>query len=224
MKQVILIILLLVVFFPLQATTLRQAYESAQSTSEYDKYLELTTGQIYTGGLLIGKVLNAVTSELSGLEGQDVRIEGNGAILDLQGEQISISYCQNKLDIDNCIIINGNVRYRGLVQPDTSFLPTGYVKYCTFYQPQDYAIRLQGAGDGIAIKRNIFVDAVDTGPDFIYTNGVSSPSIITGANVAISVFYNTYGVPELLNNWSYHSDSDINADSTRHIVALCEYG
>jgi len=224
MKKLLVILLFFVVLVNLNATTLKQAFEQAQPLGKYDKYLQLNTGQVYSGGLLIGKVINAVTSDLTGPEGGDIRIEGNGAILDLEGEQICISYCNNKLDIDNCIIINGNIRYRGTVFPDTSFVPTGFVKYCTFYKPQDYAVRLQGAGDSIIVERNIFVDAINTGPGYIYTNGSSAPMIITGANVAISVFENTYGTPSLLDNWSYHTEDDINADSTRHFVALCEYG
>ncbi|MBS3741741.1 MAG: hypothetical protein KGY75_06925 [Candidatus Cloacimonetes bacterium] len=224
MKKILFLSLLLFAAVNLSAISLKQVYESAPAAGGYDKYLELETGHIYTGGLLIGKVLDPVNSELSGYEGRDVRIAGNGAILDLQGEQLCISYCENELAIDNCIIINGNIRFRGIAQPDTTSMPTGFVKYCTFYNTDDYGVRLQGAGDSITIERNIFVDAVDTGPGFIYTNGTSTPLIITGANVAISVFYNTYGIPNLLHNWSFHTEPAINADSTRHFVALCEYG
>jgi len=224
MKRILTLSLLLLVSLNLSAISLKEAYQTASAAGGYDRYMELETGQIYTGGLLIGKVLDPVTYELSGYEGKDVRIEGNGAILDLQGEQICISYCENKLAIDNCIITNGNIRFRGMAQPDTTIMPTGFVKYCTFYKTDDYGVRLQGAGDSITIERNIFVDAIDTGPGFIYTNGTSTPFIITGANVAISVFYNTYGIPNLLDNWSFHTKPAVNTDSTRHFVALCEYG
>jgi hypothetical protein len=42
--------------------------------------------------------------------------------------------------------------------------------------------------------------------------------------VAISIFYATYGIPTLLDNWSYHSEEEINLDGTKHFVELCEYG
>jgi hypothetical protein len=46
-------------------------------------------------------------------EGVDVKLVGNGAMIDLQGEQICMSYCSNRLDIEDCVIINGNIRFRG---------------------------------------------------------------------------------------------------------------
>lgn len=208
----------------LHSTSLKQMYETASNMGEYDKYLVLETGETYTGGLLIGKIFNPIIADLTGPDGLDVRIEGNGAILDLEGEQICISYCNNKLDIDNCIIINGNIRYRGINNTLGSEIPTGYVEYCTFYQPHDYAIRLQGAGSDIRIERNIFMDAVNTGDDFTYLNGSPLEWLPTGSNVAISIFYGTYGVPTLVDNWSYHSDEEINAIDENHFVELCEYG
>ena len=224
MKKILLLSFLLILGFNAHSVTLKEVYEIAPNMGEYDKFLVLETGMTYTGGLLIGKIFDPIIADLSGQEGLDVRIEGNGAILDLEGEQISISYCNNKLDIDNCIIINGNIRYRGINNPTGTEIPTGYVQYCTFYQPQDHAIRLQGAGDDILLERNIFVDAVDTGDDFTYLNGIPMEWLPTGSNVAISIFYYTYGVPTLLDNWSYHSDEEINADPTLHFVELCEYG
>ncbi len=224
MKKILLIIFLSIFGFSAHSITLKEVYETAPAQGAYDKYLVLETGVTYTGGLLIGKIFDPIIADLSGPEGLDVRIEGNGAILDLEGEQISISYCNNKLDIDNCIIINGNIRYRGTNNSLGEEIPTGYVQYCTFYQPHDYAIRLQGAGDDILLERNIFVDAVDTGDDFTYINGASMEWLPTGANVAISIFYYTYGIPTLLDNWSYHSNEEINIEPTKHFVELCEYG
>jgi hypothetical protein len=223
-KILFILIILLLIGYSLYGATLKEVYESAPSLNGYDKFLELETGVTYTGGLLIGKIFDPTTAELSYQEGKDVRIAGNGAILDLQGEEICISYCINKLDIDNCIILNGNIRYRGINLPPDEIYPTGYVKYCTFYKPQDYGIRLQGAGGNITLEKNIIVDAVDTGWDFHYLHGTALEYLPTGANICISVFYSTYGVPILLDNWSYHSDPIINADSIRHLVALCEYG
>ncbi len=220
----ILILVLLIGINSVYSITLKEIYEIAPAQGEYDKYLVLETGVTYTGGLLIGKFYDPIIDELSGPQGLDVRIEGNGAILDLEGEQICISYCNNKLDIDNCIIINGNIRYRGFNNPIGEVMPTGNIQYCTFYNPHDYAIRLQGAGGNITLERNIFVDAVDTGDDFTHLTGIPMEWLPTGSNVAISIFYGTYGIPTLLDNWSYHSDEEINSDATKHFVELCEYG
>ena len=223
-KKLMILTVLILIYSVSSAVTLKEIYEAAPSYNGYDKYLELETGITYTGGLLIGKVFDPITATLSSEEGKDVRIIGNGAVLDLQGEEICISYCTNKLDIDNCIIINGNIRYRGINLPPDKICPTGYVKYCTFYRPQDYGIRLQGAGEDITLERNIIVDAIDTGWDFHYLHGTSLEYLPTGSNIAVSIFYTTYGIPTLLDNWSFHSDPFVNTDSTKHIVALCEYG
>jgi len=224
LKKTLIIGVLFILISNAYTITLKEVYEVAPAIGDYDKYLTLQTGVIYTGGLLIGKIFDPIITDLSGPEGLDVRIEGNGAILDLGGEQICISYCNNKLDIDNCIILNGNIRYRGINNPTGIEIPTGYIQYCTFYQPHDYAVRLQGAGGNITLERSIFVDAVNTGDDFTYLTGIPMEWLPTGANVAISIFYGTYGIPNLLDNWSYHSDEVINADSTKHFVELCEYG
>ena len=219
-----LFLFLIIVISNVYSISLKEIYEIAPTLGEYDKYLILETGVTYTGGLLIGKIYDPDITDLSGPEGLNVRIEGNGAILDLEGEQICISYCNNKLDIDNCIIINGNIRYRGINNSLGEEIPTGYVQYCTFYKPHDYAVRLQGAGGNITLERNIFVDAINTGDDFTYLNGSPMEWMPTGSNVAISIFYGTYGIPTLLDNWSYHSDEEINAEPEKHFVELCEYG
>jgi hypothetical protein len=217
-------IFLTIFWLGLHSLSLKEVYEAASPGLGFDKFLELETGQIYTGGLLIGNIFNPITAQLEGNEGKDVKIAGNGAILDLQGEQICISYCNNVLEMDNCIIINGNIRFRGINLADELIEPSGYVEYCTFYNTHDYGIRIYGAGDGIRLERNIFVNAIDTGDDFTYINGSPMEWLPTGANVAISIFYTTYGIPELLDNWSFHDHSSINTDPLRHFVQLCEYG
>ena len=153
-----------------------------------------------------------------------MKIVGNGAILDLQGEQLCISYCNNILEIDNCIIINGNIRYRGINLAGELIEPTGYVEYCTFYNTHDYGVRIYGAGGGIRVERNIFVNTIETGDDFSYLNGSPMEWLPTGANVCISVFYGTYGVPDLIDNWSFHDHQVINSEPLRHFMELCEYG
>ncbi len=107
------------------AETLKAVFEAAGPRDGYDKYLELEMGKVYTGGLQIGPSLIPNTESMSDHPGSDVRIVGNGAILDLAGEQLCISYCLNRLDIDNCIVINGTLRYRGQTLLGTDLRPPG---------------------------------------------------------------------------------------------------
>ena len=120
-------------------------------------------------------------------EGEDVRIVGNGAILDLQGEHLCIAYCSNRLEIDNCVVLNGDIRYRGYTDSTHDVRPTGFVKQVTFYKPHDYAVRMFASGQGIQIERNIVQDAVDTGLDFLPLTGEFSPWLPTGASFAASL-------------------------------------
>jgi predicted outer membrane repeat protein len=222
-KKICLISLLLFCF-SLHNLSLQEVYEQAGPSEEYDKFLSLETGQTYQGGLLIGKIFDPISQELQGSEGVDVKILGNGAILDLEGQQIAISYVFNRLDIEDCIILNGNIRYRGdhgLI-PDES--PYGTVKHVTFYKPHDYAVRMQGAGGNINVTKNIIVDTQNTGWDYIAYTGLSNDWLPTGNCIAISDFIGWYGLPSLTENWTYFSDEEVNADTLRHYVSLCEYG
>lgn len=221
---VVLTLLLAALCRPAQATSLRQAYEAAGPGGGYDKLVTLETGQVYTGGLLIGPVLSPRSWLLEGEPGLDVKIVGNGAILDLQGEQLCISYCTNRLDIEDCVILRGNIRFRGIDTFDHYEIPTGSVRYCTFYRPHDYGVRLQGTGAGVTLERNIVVDAVDTGDDFLYINGWSNEWLPTGASFAPTVQTGLYGHATIRDNWTYHADHHANADSLRHFCLLCEYG
>ncbi len=202
------------------ATTLRAAYELAGPREGYDKYVELETGVTYTGGLLIGPILSPITHQLDGEAGRDVRIAGHGAILDLQGSQLCVSYCRNRLDIDDCVILNGNIRFRGISTFDTLALPTGSVRYVTFYKPHDYGVRMQGSGDGILLERNLVVDAVNTGWDFIYTTGIPSDWLPTGTSFAGSVQIGLYGFPMMRENWTFHSNPLLNAQPLSHFSFL----
>ena len=56
------------------ATELREAYESAGPSGQYDRVLTLETGKVYQGGLLIGPVLSPLTWDLEGAAGEDVLI------------------------------------------------------------------------------------------------------------------------------------------------------
>jgi hypothetical protein len=204
------------------SATLKEMYDLAPALHGYDRYIELETGVVYTGGLYIGKTFNRIAAEFQG-RGEDVRIKGNGAILDLEGGEICISYCTSELSIDDCVILNGDIRYRGIEGGIYEF-PTGFVRHVTFYKPHDYGIRIFAAGTGITVERNIVVDCQDTGPDFMYLTGIKNDWLPTGASIVFSGIGGTFGIPVVRENWSYHTDPDVNADLMRHFALLCEYG
>lgn len=206
---------------PAAALTLAEAYDRAGPRDGYDRWVELETGVVYTGGLQIGPSLWPHTGLLVGAPGCDVRIVGHGAILDLQGQQLCLSYCANRLDIDDCVVIDGNVRFRGLTGDTGDLVPTGSVRQVTFYRPQDYGVRLQRCGTGIVLERNLVVDAIDTGPDFVYTHGAAHDRLPTGTSFAFGV---TEGAAMVRQNWTWHSDPAANAEPLRHFSYLCEYG
>jgi hypothetical protein len=206
------------------AISLRQAYEEAGPANGYDKWGELQTGVTYTGGLLIGPGMPPIEYELIGPPGVDVRIVGNGAVLDLQGGQLCISYCTNRLDLDDCVVLNGNLRFRGINTAQAVAIPTGSVRHVTFWRPHDYGIRLQGAGNGITLERNLVVSAIDTGWDWIYTHGLANSWLPTGTNISFSGQDGYYGTPSVLENWAFHEDPTANATPLRHFSRLCEYG
>ena len=157
---------------------------------------------------------------LEGEPGVDVCILGNGAILDLQGSQLCVSYCNNRLDIEDCIILNGNIRYRGINNASITVQPVGSVRYVTFFAPHDYGIRLQGTGAGILLERNLVLDAVDTGFDYLYITGFSGDWLPTGTNISFSVQGGTYGTPTIRENWTYHYDPVVNQDLLAHFSLL----
>jgi len=206
------------------AVPLKEVYDAAISQNGFDKWLELTPGETYTGGLLIGSVSAPYNSKLFGLAGKNVKINGNGAVLDLQGSEIAISFCPNRLEIVNCIIINGGVRFRGDVfaVPDgfIDLKPTGLIKFVTFYNAHDFAIRLVGAGEGITIERNLLVSSVDTGFDYAIYNGAANMNLPTGINCAFSVNAGSFGYPVLTENWSFHARSSYNSDPLYHFALL----
>jgi hypothetical protein len=204
------------------SATLKEMYDAAPAAQGYDRYIELKNGVVYTGGLYIGKTFNRITAEFEGGEGEDVCIVGNGAVLDLLGGEICISYCTKRLDIDDCVIVNGNIRFRGIEDGAFVAKPKGSVTYVTFFRPHDYGVRVFFCGNGILVQRNIIVDAVDTGPDFLYLSGYASSYLPTGHSVAFSGM--GLGFPMVADNWSFHSDPAANADPMRHFSLLCEYG
>jgi len=199
------ILMLLLLVCSLQAVTLKEMYDKAGPGDGYDKVIRLETGKLYTGGLYIGNYFNHFTSEFGEYIGKNVKISGNGAILDLQGGQISIGYCENKLDIDSCVIINGNVRFHGYSLDEIHYMPTGSVRNVTFYKANDYCVRIEQAGEGVTVEKNIFVDCIGTGSDFEQYTGGRLPKIETGICVAGSAFFGWDGIPVVKDNWSYYS-------------------
>jgi hypothetical protein len=206
---------------PVQAITLKEAYEAAPAASGYDRYIVLQNGVTYTGGLMVGRVFSPVTNTYQMDElGEDVAIVGNGAVLDLQGEQICMSYCDNRLDISDCVITGGNVRYRGDNDNGLELQPVGSVTNVTFFEPHDYGVRLQGAGSGISIEGCLFIDVVDTGLDFIPSTGISGELLPTGTAVAASIQTGDYGWPWVADNWTYFGNAADNAEALHHFAFL----
>jgi hypothetical protein len=216
----VLLALQLVAGLPAFATSLKEMYDLASPGSGYDRDIVLETGVTYTGGLWVGKTFNRITAKFEGPE-EDVRIVGNGAILDLRGGEITIGYSNNRLDIEDCVILNGNVRYRGYDDSTTHLVPEGSVRYVTFYKPHDYGVRMSACGAGILVERNIVVDAVDTGPDFMFLTGDFGEWLYTGMSIPVS---DNAGGYDIFDNWSFHADPVANADPVRHFGVLCDYG
>lgn len=201
------------------AGTLQEMYDRAPADQGYDRYIVLATGVTYTGGLWIGGTYEPITAQFEP-GGENVRIVGNGAILDLQGGEICVAYGTHRLDIDDCIILQGDIRFRGYTGAAAALTPTGSVRHCTFYHPHDYGVRTVQCGAGILIERNIIVGAVDTGADFLFLNGYATNWLPTGGSVSLSLV----GGAAVVANWSYHEEPAVNADPVRHFNVLCDYG
>jgi hypothetical protein len=204
---------------PAAATTLQAVVEAAPSLHGFDRYVELETGVTYHGGLLIGATWDDDRQQFLPEPGFDVKIVGQGAILDLQGQEIAVSFCDARLEIEDCVILDGGVRFRGEVTGE-GHIPTGSVRYCTFWRPRDYAVRLQGAGAGVLLERNVVVDPVDTGLDYVVWSGVAGPNLPTGIAFGLSVQSGTYGFPDVRENWTFHTDPLLNQDLLYHYVFL----
>lgn len=214
--RVIVLLLLFGANSSAYATTLEEMYDRAGPGGGYDRQVILETGVTYIGGLWIGGTFNRITAEFEQSR-EDVQIIGNGAVLDLQGQEICIAYCTNRLDIEDCVIVNGNIKYRGYHDGSEYLVPQGSVRYVTFYQAHDYGVRLFGSGQGVLVERCIVVDAIDTGFDFMYLSGEPSPWMPTGLCFGLSM---QGGGLELYDNWTYHTDSKVNGDLLRHFTFL----
>jgi len=197
----------------INAVTLEEMYNTAESGNGYYKYIELEEGVTYTGGLEI--------EALNGDPHQDIAIIGNGAIIDMDSSLILFSNIAGRLDIENCIIINGQIRYKShdvYASPD-SIKPTGSVKHVTFYHAKSYAVRLQGTGEGILLERNLAVSTISSG------NENQSINMPTGMSYAFSIIESNFGTPEIIDNWSFKSswESPLTGDAGDY-WKLCETG
>lgn len=206
---------------PAAAISLRAAFEAAPAWDGYDRYLVLEPGRVYTGGLVIGPTWDEDRTLFQDMElGLDVMIEGHGAVLDMQGGSLCISFCGNRLDMVDCVVVDGGVRFRGDIDPGRDRTPEGSVRHCTFYRPRDYAVRLQGVGDGVLLERNIVVDAADSGPDGLIWTGILAENLPTGLAFGLSVQTGFYGTPVVRDNWTWFSDPAVNADPLHHFGFL----
>ena len=108
---------LLIILSCLNAITLQEVFDNASPANGYDKYLELETGMIYTGGI--------------GIYEGDVFIDCKEAIINLEDGNGIWIYADEEypssLEIKNCSIING--QYYGLSFGGTSI---GDIKNCNF--------------------------------------------------------------------------------------------
>ncbi len=221
--KIYLTTMLLILAVLLNGTSLKEVYDNAEGTALYDKVLILNTGQVYTGSLLIGGLYNHIPGTFTDTLGANVNIIGNGAILDLQGGFITIQYTDKRLDISDCVIINGGVKFRGSTE-GTNLIPQGSVSHVTFYHAEDYAVRIHSAGQGISITNNIFVDTYSTGDDFVNYTSESLEWLPTGHNLVSTIFIETYGPPTVSDNWSYFSDWRANEIAMNHYGLFCDYG
>ena len=83
---------------------------------------------------------------------------------------------------------------------------------------------LAAAGRRAFLRRLETLVAVDTGLDYIYTNGTTTGWLPTGSNFSPSAQPGFYGTPTIHENWTWHEDPATNADSLAHFAFLCEYG
>ena len=198
------------------AISLQEMYDNAVNENGYDKYIELETGVTYTGGLEL--------DALNGDPDQDVAIIGNGAVIYMDSSGIVFSNIDGRLDVENCVIVKGQIRYKrdGIyaTNPDSiaNVRPVGSVKYVTFYQPYNYGIRLKGTGTGILLERNLIMSTIE---DECEDEDPRNP---TGIGIAFSSTEDSYGSPEIIDNWSFKSSWEDHNGNIGEYWKLCESG
>jgi len=141
-------LLLLASLVPQAATcvTLQSAYTSAGPLNGYDKYVVLTAGATYTGGLTIPA-------------GDTACIKGNGALIDLQNGMIHVGGSTTRLDIDHCVLMNGGNSLYGPGQSALNFVASrGSVTGNTIYD-NTVGVRVYLASPGaVSVKNNILAE------------------------------------------------------------------
>ncbi|MBN1969210.1 MAG: hypothetical protein JXR48_08295 [Candidatus Delongbacteria bacterium] len=184
-------------YLSLKALTLKEVYDSSSSGNGYEKYIILENGGDYYGGLY-----------LNGVDAVNTAIIGNGAKIYLENDSIVFSNTDKRLDITDCFLIYGGIYYIG-----ETVIPKGEISYCTFYEPYHYGVNLKYCGTGIAIKRNIVVNAIEDGGSFTTPTGINF------------VFSNKeqFGFPDINENWSFNSQLQL-PNCTRNFARLCETG
>ncbi|MDA3879358.1 MAG: hypothetical protein PF436_03125 [Prolixibacteraceae bacterium] len=146
MKVKYLIILcLLAFFFDAYAVSLQQIYDNAFAGNGYDKLIILDSTIVYTGGFKQNV--------------HSVCIQGNGAIINLNGQVISINEEGMRFDIDHCILISSSYVEEFISYENGAF---GNVLNNTFYSINGNGNSSCGikysecVNDTSTIKNNIF--------------------------------------------------------------------
>ena len=141
-------VLLLASVVPQAATcvTLESVYSGASAQNGYDKYVVLTAGATYTGGLTIPY-------------GTTACIKGNGAIIDLQAGMIHVGGSTTRLDIDHCVLVNGGDPVYGPGQSALNFVASyGSVVNNTIYD-STVGVRVYSTPAGaVSVKNCILSD------------------------------------------------------------------
>ena len=132
--------------------TLQSVFDSAEPGNGYDKHVVLARSEIYTGGL--------------GIYEGDVLIDGNGAVVDLEGGTGIWVYGDEiipaNLDIQYITLLNGEwygVFYGGLA--------TGNITNCNFIN-NGYGVQLYDFAE-IQIKNSNFVENLYYGVALVTT-------------------------------------------------------
>ena len=193
--------------------TLKEVFDSSHPEGGYDKVLRLEKGRLYTGGLMLGFYYNPIIREYEPLKDNlNIKIEGNGAIIDLENSQIHMNFSRMKLDIDSCVVMNGTLRYTGnpSLYGEGYDVPYGEVRNVTFYNSIDYGIRMERSGKASKVMKNLVVNTRGTGSDFDMYYGIPRNSVRTGTAFSFSYFpwYGTVEVGHenyfhLAENWTY---------------------
>ena len=134
-------ILLILIPFIINATTLEQMYQNAGPGLGYERLILLEKDSVYTGGITIDSV--------------SVGIKGNGAIIDLAGDSISVNG-NVVFDMDACVIKGG---YAGLVLRGDA---TSKISHCTFYGNQ-FGVLCDGHTGMIEMVNSIISNSLEYG-------------------------------------------------------------